>query len=264
LLLQFNTLNMRFLTLLIVPFLLSGIGNTTVAQDVLGGTVKYQRLANFGIEAEGEYDEFKKTLPKSRITNFILYYTDETYQFVENSKENEALTDMMKKAMYFAGTWGKPRVTLMKYYHNPQKILQIKQTEFMTRLFREEFNMKKIKWKMGTASKEILGYTCMQAQTELDGKKILAWFTPDIPISAGPERYYGLPGLMLEVNVNQGEVVWLANSIDPSIPSKDLLAKPKEGKKVKPDQYMQIQEGKIAEWERAQEMKTSDKAVRLK
>jgi len=171
---------------------------------------------------------------------------------------------MMKKAMYFAGTWGKPQVTLMKYYHNPQKNRQIRQTEFMTRLFREEFSMDKIKWKMGAASKEILGYTCMQAETELDGKKILAWFTPDIPISAGPERYYGLPGLMLEVNVNQGQVVWLANSIDPSDPHEDLLAEPKEGKKVKPDQYKEIQEEKITEWERQQKMKKSDKVVRLK
>ena len=245
-------------------FLVSGLGISSIAQDAPGGTIKYQRIANFSVEAEGEYAKFKKTLPKSRTTNFILYYSKEAYQFVENSKENEALTDMMKKAMYFAGTWGNPQVKLMKYYHNPHKKIQIRQTEFMTRLFREELDMEKIKWKMGAASKEILGYTCMQAETDLDGKKILAWFTPDIPISAGPERYYGLPGLILEVNINQGQVVWLANLIDTTTPQEDLLADSKDGKKVKPVQYKKIQEDKIAEWERQQKMKRSDKAVRIK
>ena len=234
------------------------------AQSELGGMVKYQRSANFGIEAKGEYADFKKTLPKSRTTNFILYYSANAFQFVENSKENEALSDMMKKAMYFAGTWGRPQVKLMKYYHQPEKKVKVHQTEFMTRLFREESEMEKLKWRMGAATKEILGYNCMQAEAEVDGQRILAWFAPDIPVSAGPERYYGLPGLMLEVNVNQGQVVWLANQIDTTPPDEQLLARPKEGKKVKHEQFLKIQEGKIAEWEKQQKMKKSDKVVRLK
>ncbi len=234
------------------------------AQDIAGGTVKYQRIANLAIEQGGEWAEFKKTLPKSRTTNFILYFSNQAYQFVENSGENEAPSDMMKKAMWFAGTWGKPQVKLMKYYLHPEKKLQVRQTEFMTRLFREKTELAKIKWKMGTATKEILGYTCMLAETELDDKKVMAWFTPDIPISAGPERYYGLPGLILEVNLNQGQTVWMASNIDLSIPNKSFLEEPKEGKKVTAEQYQQIQNEKIAEWEQQQKIKESDKAVQKK
>jgi len=29
---------------------------------------------------------------------------------------------------------------------------------------------------------------------------ITAWYTPQIPISQGPENYWGLPGLILEIN----------------------------------------------------------------
>ena len=94
---------------------------------------------------------------------------------------------------------------------------------------------------------------------EIDGKKVLAWFTPDIPISAGPQKYYGLPGLILEANLNQGQQVWLASSINLAIPGKDELFEPKEGKKVKPEQYKKIQEVKIEEWEKQQKMKKSDK-----
>jgi len=255
---------MKSILILIAAFILSSIGNNLKAQAQLGGTVKYQRVANFSIKAEGEWAEFKKTLPKSRTTNFILYFNEDASQFVENSKENEAPTDMMKKAMWFAGTWGRPQVKLMKYYHHPATKLQVRQTEFMTRLFREHVDMKKIKWKMGVATKEIMGYICMQAETELDGEKILAWFTTDIPVSTGPERYYGLPGLMLEVNLNQGQTVWLANKIDLTMPNAALLEEPKDGKKVTAAKYQQIQDEKIAEWEQQQKKKESDKAVRMK
>lgn len=229
------------------------------AQTVEGGTVKYQLIVDLGIKPEGEWAEFKKTLPKSHTTNFILYFSGSESLFVDNAKENEALSNKMKKAMYFAGTRGKPQVKLMKYYHNKDKNTIVKQTEFMTRLFREESDMPKLKWKIGAATKVILAYTCMQAEIEIDGKKVLAWFTPEIPISVGPQKYYGLPGLILEANLNQGQQVWLASTLDFTVPDKNELFKPKEGKKVKPEQYKIIQEQKLDEWEKQQKMKESDK-----
>ena len=232
-----------------------GLGIGTLAQSIEGGIVKYKRIVDLGIKVEGEWADFKKTLPKTRTTNFILYFSTSESNFADNAKENEAPSNMMKKAMYFAGVTGKPQVKFAKLYRDMDKNLEIKQSEFMTRLFLEEGKTPKLKWKMGAATKEILSYTCMQAEIELDGKKILAWFTPDIPISIGPDKYYGLPGLILEANVNQGQQVWLAASIDKTVPSKELLSKPKEGKKVKPDQYKKIQEVKIAEWEKQAKMK---------
>jgi len=64
------------------------------------------------------------------------------------------------------------------------------------------------KWVVTTKTKKIGNYLCYMAtaveKTERDGNvrktKITAWFTPDIPISFGPKKYSGLPGLVLEVS----------------------------------------------------------------
>lgn len=54
-------------------------------------------------------------------------------------------------------------------------------------------------WNLTDKFKIIQGYKCQQATINTDdGSKIVAWFTEDIPISAGPLYLHGLPGLILE------------------------------------------------------------------
>jgi GLPGLI family protein len=65
----------------------------------------------------------------------------------------------------------------------------------------------KLKWVILKDSKKIGKYNCFKAQTEIivnskgRKQKIIAWFTPKIPVSLGPLGYDGLPGLILELEV---------------------------------------------------------------
>jgi len=43
-------------------------------------------------------------------------------------------------------------------------------------------------------------YKTQQAKIQLDGRKWIATFTPDIPISKGPYKFQGLPGLIIEIH----------------------------------------------------------------
>ncbi len=45
----------------------------------------------------------------------------------------------------------------------------------------------------------LLGYSCQKATTFYGGRKYTAWFTMDIPISDGPYKFYGLPGLIIKI-----------------------------------------------------------------
>ncbi len=43
------------------------------------------------------------------------------------------------------------------------------------------------------------GYTCQKATTRYEGRDYVAWFAPKIPISDGPYKFSGLPGLIVEI-----------------------------------------------------------------
>ena len=48
------------------------------------------------------------------------------------------------------------------------------------------------------------GYTTIKAVCHFRGRDYEAWFAPDIPVSRGPWKFYGLPGLILIVKDSEG------------------------------------------------------------
>lgn len=50
----------------------------------------------------------------------------------------------------------------------------------------------------------VLGYECLMAECDYHGRHWKAWFTPEIPMSFGPWKLHGLPGLILKAEANGG------------------------------------------------------------
>lgn len=71
-----------------------------------------------------------------------------------------------------------------------------------------------IDWQIMDEYKEILGYRVQQAKCSYRGRKYVAWFTSEIPLSDGPWKFCGLPGLILEVADEQGEFHFLSLGIE--------------------------------------------------
>ena len=55
-------------------------------------------------------------------------------------------------------------------------------------------------WKLTEESKEISGYHCQKATTIFAGRSYIAWYTKEIPMSEGPYKFNGLPGLIVRIN----------------------------------------------------------------
>ena len=117
----------------------------------------------------------------------------------------------------------------------------------MTRIFLIEGQVPVHAWKLTGQQKMILDYPCQEATLEVDEKSISAWFTPAIPVSAGPANYGNLPGLILSVDIDEGQRVITARSVESMEPTSENLKKPKKGKKVSQEEYEAIVAEKMEE-----------------
>jgi len=54
-------------------------------------------------------------------------------------------------------------------------------------------------WEILQEKSKLFSYNVQKAETNFAGRKWIAWFTNEIPISDGPHKFYGLPGLILKI-----------------------------------------------------------------
>jgi GLPGLI family protein len=55
-------------------------------------------------------------------------------------------------------------------------------------------------WEILSDTTTVLGYFSQKAICRWRGRDWIAWFTPEIPISEGPWKFYGLPGLITKLH----------------------------------------------------------------
>lgn len=67
---------------------------------------------------------------------------------------------------------------------------------------------KDLHWEVSSETKNISGYESQKATTKYRGREYIAWFTSDIPISEGPYKFHGLPGLILQIMDSESDYVF--------------------------------------------------------
>ena len=98
-----------------------------------------------------------------------------------------------------------------------------------------------LKWKMTKESKKIGDYTAykatlktVKAKNQIYGQaetlQVEVWYTPDIPVPHGPEQYWGLPGLIMQLD--DGKVTYLLTKVVLNPEKGVRIKKPRRGKKI--------------------------------
>lgn len=67
-------------------------------------------------------------------------------------------------------------------------------------LYEYEGGTDMLKWNLHPETRQVNGYNCQKATTQLGGRNYTAWFTREIAVSDGPYKFSGLPGLVISVN----------------------------------------------------------------
>jgi GLPGLI family protein len=103
-----------------------------------------------------------------------------------------------------------------------------------------EDTLKKQNWKMEDETKTIDGFSCKKAVTKnSENKEVIAWYAEDIQSPTGPEQYGGLPGAILELDVNDGEIDFSAIDIKKDV-DKKLVKAPSNGKKITRKEFQKM------------------------
>ena len=69
-------------------------------------------------------------------------------------------------------------------------------------------------WEIRQETKTIEGFSAQKATTSFAGRNYTAWFAAAIPISDGPYKFYGLPGLILEIESTDGDYTFTMIGIE--------------------------------------------------
>ena len=195
---------------------------------------------------------------------FHLYFSRTTSIYKEEEKLEAAGQNpgfrMMSNMMGTGGT----------FYKNTKEKTYTVDREFMGKEFLIQDSLPKLAWKLESETKQIGGYTCFKATAVLEASKtdfrnfrmkkkeadkkeevgktnlmdeldlpkeitITAWYTLDIPVSQGPENYWGLPGLILEVN--DGKTTILCSKVVLNLKDKVEIKAPTNGEVITQKKY---------------------------
>lgn len=147
-------------------------------------------------------------------------------------------------------------------YKNVKEQRYSNKTEIYGKLFLIKDSLTSRKWQLVNETKNIGEYTCYKAifedeyttrtiteeggfETVTKPRTTTVWYTPQIPVSNGPDDYFGLPGLILEVNDGQMTLICSKIVINPEETIE--IVEPKKGKEVSQEEFDAIQEKKTEE-----------------
>jgi GLPGLI family protein len=247
-------------TLSLLLFLGAGL-QATFAQGFTGRAY-YKSTSQFSIKMDStkmapeQIAQIQASLKKQMEQNYILSFnqTESTWK-KEESLGGGPATASAGGAVFMVATSGEGSTL----YKNIADQSFLEEQDMMGKAYLVKDMLEPVEWELSNETKKVGNYTVQKASytrivdskrfstgmTEMENVKdtlqVTVWFTPEIPVAHGPENFFGLPGLILEVQ-NQGrtlicEKIELNPSADPVV-----IERPSKGKEITQVEFRTVQE----------------------
>jgi GLPGLI family protein len=247
-----------FLSLL----LFLGTGLQAAFAQGFTGRAYYKSTSQFSIKMDStkmapeQIAQIQASLKKQMEQNYILSFnqTESTWK-KEESLGGGPATASAGGAVFMVATSGEGSTL----YKNIADQSFLEQQDMMGKAYLVKDMLEPVEWELSEETKKVGNYTVQKASytrivdskrfstgmTEMENVKdtlqVTVWFTPEIPVAHGPENFFGLPGLILEVQ-NQGrtlicEKIELNPSADPVV-----IERPSKGKEITQAEFQTVQE----------------------
>ncbi len=215
------------------------------AQQQMHWRAVYQYKRVLDEKRKAYRDSLIKTQPAMADMIKKLYERFDNRTYFLDFNENESVYKEKQKLnkSNFAGGISFTNDNLL-YKNLKEKMYKEKNTNFQKTYLIVD-SLPDYQWKITGETKKIGNYTVIKAEAvekirklkktnneekndpakmefEVVERKFPAWFTPELPIKNGPEKYWGLPGLIMEID-REGEVYLL----------KELIINPKKHNPIK-------------------------------
>ncbi|WP_179339776.1 GLPGLI family protein [Winogradskyella ludwigii] len=254
----------------ILIFILIGVVSSVNAQDFQGvATYKTQRKIDIKMDSTKMNDAMQKQMMEMMKKQFQKTYTL-TFDKSSSLYQQETELDKPQVGGGFQMSFGSSGSDV--FYKNVKNKTYVDQKETMGKNFLIKDSISPIEWQLESDTKHIGEYMCFKAtftkqvpkinlnfnsnskidneddeekKPEMEDRTITAWYTPQIPVSNGPAKYQGLPGLILEVH--DGKLTIICSQIVINPKEKVEIEEPTKGKEVNQKEYNDIMEKKTKE-----------------
>jgi GLPGLI family protein len=189
-------------------------------------------------------------MPKTRTDQFELWFTPQhsLYQFLPNAAGDGG-----------DNTFSSGGVTIQMRGANANEVTYVDfaahsrtdQREVMEKNFLVTDTLARVQWKLSDETKPLLNFMArkatatsvvqrprvtmengqMKREMVSDTVKVIAWYTTDVPVPAGPAYMGQLPGLILELDVNNGQSITKAIEFSAKVAA-NKIKEPGGGKRV--------------------------------
>lgn len=121
------------------------------------------------------------------------------------------------------------------------KVTTLDDVAGLTRLRYEE-EKEHPRWKLSSETDTLLSYPCRKAECDFRGRHWTAWYAPDIPLSEGPWKLSGLPGLILKATDSRGHYTFTATGLEQCHTPRPILFDGRKHEVVSRKAYRKIHE----------------------